>query len=320
VLPWRESLVTGAVLAAWFGALWLYYGWPLPQTLGAKNAQRASGIWRPLGMELVEWFKARTPAGSPLFETHVTPGFTLLLGLALAGLPALLWLRHWWLLIAWPVIYLLAYRQLHLPFYHWYAVPPLIAIVASAAAACSAFNITSGWLMSRLRGGRQSEGPLRTARERSVASLLIVTALIVLLVWPMGRHSMAWTRSFPNRFEVAYDAAGRWLADHTPPDASIGYLEIGIIGYRSERTIVDPLGLVNPYVAPHIAERDFLWAYRHHQPDYIIDNPVFFPDLLGKVVREPWFVAAYERMADLDCGRDLPMTVYRRTAPRTAGR
>jgi hypothetical protein len=311
-LPWRQIALAAIVLGLWFGALWIYFGAPLPQTLGAKNAQRVSGIWRPLGMDLVAWFGALSSFGPTIFGSRPAPGFTAFLYLAAAGLlPAMLWFRRWWLVLAWPIVYMVAYRQLHLPFYHWYAVPPLVFLVVCAAAAIDA--VVAVLMIAVAKVSRLAERGPALAHALPIAAVLIVVAVIL---WPLGRYTVALTRAYPNVVERAYASLGQWLSAHTPPTASVGYLEIGIVGYHAQRTIIDPLGLVNPGVAPHVAQRDFLYAYRTYRPDIIVHNPVFFPEFLGIVVDQPWFTAEYEPMATLDGGRDQPLTIYRRRRVR----
>ena len=41
-----------------------------------------------------------------------------------------------------------------------------------------------------------------------------------------------------------YGVVGDWLQDHTPPHATVGTLEVGIIGYYSQRSMVDFAGLI----------------------------------------------------------------------------
>jgi hypothetical protein len=113
--PWREFAIAGVGLGVWYGALWLYFGSPVPQTLAAKHAQRVSGLWRPLGFDMVDWFRSLTIYPSLFFPSRPTDGFTTFLVLSALGLLPLLWLRHWWLLATWPVCYMVAYRQLHVP-------------------------------------------------------------------------------------------------------------------------------------------------------------------------------------------------------------
>jgi len=141
------------------------------------------------------------------------------------------------------------------------------------------------------------------------AIVLLVTAV------PMARTAWLQRASRPHAGERAYIAIGQWLARETPPDATVGYLEVGFIGYYSRRHIVDPLGLVSPGAAEAITRRDFLHTYRTRRPDVILHQPLFFPEYLGIVVDQPWFRAEYRAVATLPSGRTQPITVYRRTAP-----
>jgi hypothetical protein len=42
---------------------------------------------------------------------------------------------------------------------------------------------------------------------------------------------------------------GRWLEQHTPPEATVAAVAIGAIGYHGRRRVVDMLGLVDAHVA-----------------------------------------------------------------------
>jgi hypothetical protein len=135
----------------------------------------------------------------------------------------------------------------------------------------------------------------------------------------MGWHAARTRLWFPGPGEMAYMNIGDWLARETPPNASVGYLEIGVIGYRSHRRIVDPLGLVNAGVAPAIARRDFLFAYRTLRPDFILYSPTHFPKDLGILVDQEWFKAEYAPVATLQSPVGPPLTVFRRTIARPPG-
>ncbi len=311
-LPWREIAMAAVVLGVWHGALWLYFGAPLPETVAAKTAQRVSGIWRPFGMDLTDWFKSFTIYPSHWFPRRPETGFTPTAWMAGAGLVALLWTRRWWVVLLWPVVYMLAYRQLHLPFYHWYALVPLLAIAVSAGATAFVFARVVAWTLDRL-GARTSDTTAGISR-RTLIDGVTALGIAAFIAAPTLRYSLAYTATFPNAVERAYTRAGQWFAVNAPAGASIGYLEIGIIGYYAQRPIIDPLGLVNPGVPPHVAQRDFLWAYREYRPSYIIHNPLFFPEFLGIVRDQPWFKAEYAPVAQLDSGRgpDVLLTVYKR--------
>ncbi|NLE99727.1 MAG: hypothetical protein GX601_02000 [Anaerolineales bacterium] len=81
-------------------------------------------------------------------------------------------------------------------------------------------------------------------------------------------------------------ALGRWLAEHTPPDALLAVNDIGAIGYLSERTVVDLAGLVTPEVIPLLlapARDARLAGYLLRQNvDYVVIFPNWFPGLAAR--------------------------------------
>ena len=137
--------------------------------------------------------------------------------------------------------------------------PDLVAVIVPAERVlaslreCATLGTKAAIVISA--GAAVSVGARLVTRRASWPGLVVALVVAAGLIWPTLRYSMADARSFPNGAERAYASLGRWFAVNTPPDASVGYLEIGIIGYHSRRTIIDPLGLVNPGVAPHVAQR-----------------------------------------------------------------
>lgn len=315
-VPWRVVAVAGLVLALWFGALWLYFGSPLPATLAAKQAQRASGAWRGFGTDFALWVLSLTTMPSPFLVARTHGGFTTFLVLGLGGLLVLPWRRRWWGLIAWPVLVCLAYRQLRLPFYHWYAVPPLTLLAVTAGLSCEAGAQAVAAIVRRWWPGRASWRP-----AYPVIAGVIVAIVLAAVVRPLSAFPIATRHWFPGPGERAYIEVGRWLAANTPADASVGYIEVGFVGYHSRRRIVDPFGLVTKDAGASVAAGDFLRAYRQHRPDVILHSPVFFPAQMGRLDREAWFSGEYRAVATLDSGRGYPLTVYRRLAatPPPAG-
>jgi hypothetical protein len=96
-----------------------------------------------------------------------------------------------------------------------------------------------------------------------------------------------------------YRAIAAWLGRSTPEDSSVGYLEVGYIGYYSHRQMIDPLGLVTPGTTKHIREGDISWVLRETLPSYILVNPPFNP-LLGPFYQEPWFQACYKKIDTIE--------------------
>jgi hypothetical protein len=78
-------------------------------------------------------------------------------------------------------------------------------------------------------------------------------------------------------------AIGRWVAEHTPPDAILALNDIGAIAYVSERQVVDLAGLVTPEVVPMLRAPDtasqLAQFLSRRGVDYVIIFPNWFPGL-----------------------------------------
>ncbi len=98
-----------------------------------------------------------------------------------------------------------------------------------------------------------------------------------------------------------HEMAGRWIRNHTPPEAVIGAHDVGAIGFYGERKVVDMVGLITPEVISRLNEADFpkyIVEYLSQcHVSYIVvlknwfevvnDNPVFIP------INEPEFLEIY---------------------------
>ena len=78
--------------------------------------------------------------------------------------------------------------------------------------------------------------------------------------------------------------------------ASLGAEEVGMLGYYSNRRIVDFVGLLQPEVAPHRARGDNLWVVRTYHPTYILA----FPAWLAAVGSDPWVKEHYSTLRTFD--------------------
>jgi hypothetical protein len=280
------------------------------------------------------------------------PNAIRFIGFVALGIPALLYFRFWLLPLAWIAIYLLVYLALDVPFYHWYIVPAALALMILAGCGVAGVIEGVVYLVGRvlrrttnderrttndeqpaLSGakGRTTNDERRTSAEddgnvssglkpvpyslfpvpfRSLLATLAVLALlpgIAAQIRDVQRLSLK-----PNPTEAQYEQTGRWLAENTPPDSSVGYFEIGYLGYYARRTLIDPLGLIDPTIAPHVATRDFTWAYEHYRPTYIIQNQRIFTEYIGQVVKKPWFQAEYRQVAVIEQSGIPPLIIYER--------
>jgi 4-amino-4-deoxy-L-arabinose transferase-like glycosyltransferase len=83
----------------------------------------------------------------------------------------------------------------------------------------------------------------RLAARRGPAAGLYAGVAAVLFA-ALGPHQAErWETHSPHRFNQL--EAARWVADHTRPGARIGSFNAGILGYFSERTVVNLDGVVN---------------------------------------------------------------------------
>jgi arabinofuranosyltransferase len=276
---WRAWLVFGAIVAPFVIATWVIYGSPLPGTLSAKLAQRDSGFWAIyFGKGLRSWFKAflLVSVDGPRVEFFsIDPG--TLSFWATVGVLAIAGYRFWALPFVWIILFVMIYRTMKVGFFHWYAAPALVGLSIVTGAGLAA--VLS--LARRVVPLKRAEGPLLVS---------VGAALVVLAGYPYLRALPETSKEHPAI--SVYAAAGRWLHDHTPPDASVGYYEIGYVGYYSDRPLVDSLGLVDPSIPPHVAKGDLAWAFRERRPTYILMKPGV--GTLNSFAEEPWFAAEYK--------------------------
>lgn len=309
-LPWRELAIMLAIVAPFVVLSFFYYGALLPGTLGAKLAQRQSGLWAGFGPATFEWLKAYTMQGSSsMFKTiPAAPHAIRYIAFIALGLPALLRFRFWLLPLAWSVLFTLGYLILDVPFYHWYIVPIVFGLMILAAAGVAGLIELVIAIITTI---------LRQRQPSLIRGTLGVAAVLVLIpgLYAQLRYTQRWGRLGPNPVVEMYTKTGKWLAANTHPGASVGYGEIGYIGYYARRTIIDPLGLVNPGLMTHVAEREFTWAYQHYRPDYIIDNPVF-ASTFGKSKDEAWFIKEYREVFRIEQHTQPGLVIYRHEATR----
>ncbi len=112
----------------------------------------------------------------------------------------------------------------------------------------------------------------------------------------------------------SYRQAGQWLAANTPPQATVGVADVGLIGYYSQRPMIDFWGLLDRNVADALARRDVVWALVANQPDYLAlygEAPLFGYDIF----KDRWFQSAYEPIHRVPAGK---VVIYQRKLPRVA--
>jgi hypothetical protein len=118
-------------------------------------------------------------------------------------------------------------------------------------------------------------------------------------------------RPKPDWKAKVYPDAARWIAQNTNPAATLATIDIGHLGYWSNRRIIDIVGLAQPDVAPHIAQGDFSYAIRQYQPDLVLIGYTWLPEVQAL----PWFQADYAPRHYFKYSfMDIPLVLFSRRA------
>jgi len=288
-------LVAGFVIPV---GIWMAYAYPtfgdfLPNTLAAKRAQGANLYGRPFLVRLIqEWI--------PSWEKRFSVG-------------GVSWLNIWWILsalgifaiirrykkfivlFAWLGLYIAGYVLLKVSAYYWYQLPVLFVMYIF-------FSIGIIEVMRFLLG----------LRARSWLKIIAVVIFAAFILSRLVLPSIQSVRTFQgdNR-GPSYRGLSTWFNENSDPKESIGYIEIGYLGYFTSNRIVDLAGLINPEAAEHISNSDYSWAFWDEKPDYY----VYLPDFdwaLSDIINDPRFEKEYESVAVLPGPRETDFTIFKR--------
>ncbi len=301
-IPWQEGLVLVATLTPWFIYSLVVFGAPFPSTLGAKVAQGESGGW-PLFVE----------GGLRDFARMVEyrPGWRFFFGGVLAAGLYRIATREpvWAIFVVNAVLFTVAYQWvLGVSFSKWYLANLWVtnALVLGA-------GVRQVFAWCGQAGAAAIDRGLSGPQSRAVAGTLIGVIVVLLgLAQAQKIARVAWFDTRSVRSD-AYTRLGLWLRDHTPDDATVAYYEIGFVGYYSERTILDPVGLVTPGGLEEIRRGNTWWIFDVYEPDYYVHRTHLGP---GGPLARPGFLQQYEAVHRLDePGRGRDLIVYRRRGP-----
>jgi arabinofuranosyltransferase len=219
-----------------------FYGAYLPSSAVAKLEQGFSGYWG-------RWPTAFLGHLDLLLYCFGRAVFLLplLFGLAVAGVlkkPGSLDSR---VVLLFCGMLLVFYVGLNVTgFYFWYFAPFLLFMILYAASAI----------------------------PRTLPGAASVGVVVVLLV--LGNARLL-ERFQPEERYLGYVDAGTWLRQNTRPEARVAAVEIGLVGWYSERYVIDVVGLTRPKNALHIARHDMNSWLAEDKPDYIVLHRGDFP-------------------------------------------
>ena len=291
-IPWREGLISMAVVMPWliFGVC--YFGSPVPNSIAAKSiAYRLppeANLVRLLQHYATPFFEHRA-----LPPTAVFVVFALYCALCiLGGLNAIRRDRRSWPLIAYPFAYYAVFALANPLLFRWYLSPPLPFYIL--------FILTGTWTVAHDLGRVFS----RLWREDGnwglpalVFGLFAAAALgLTLNAWDLQPDhgperpapEMAWFE-----LELLYDRAADVVLAHASPGDTLSAGDIGVLGYKTDLHILDTVGLVTPEVAEYYPADPSLYVINYAipadlvlalDPDYVVILEVYgriglLPDL-----------------------------------------
>ncbi len=315
-LPWVYGFTAAVVVAAGAFAARAWFGTLVPNTLAAK---RAYAVLDPERWQSGLTFWSR---GFELLASSAGPLAVGIVGLGVVGLVFLARAadRPGALLALYGTALAVTYPQLGVPFFVWYAAPPLIALLAAAPFAAGAVARWIGGGLprqpSRFSPLPLGEGPgVRAALARPWLSVVVLSLLALPLVGSVaGGFRAALNPGAGDWRFPAYSQAGAWIAAHSTPDEEIAYEEIGILAFTSDRPVQDLVGLVTPRSLPYAHDR--LGAFLAKPTTFVIFHTYNARGGTRPIVDRPWFPKAYREVARFtsplpgETGRYL--AIYRR--------
>ena len=255
-IPWKASLIFISIVGSWLAFAWIYFGSPIPVSLFAKQAQGTLSV----SQSFVDGFLtlAQSYAGKwhwQLKTIFASAGFVIIT------------LRHprWLPLLAWPILHFLSYTLLGVSSYFWYYAP-----------------LVPGYLVCLGVGLQILE--TKTAAYTSKRIPGIVSALFLIVFLAAQVYSFLNLRQQEDERFSIYRAAGQWIQNNTPVNATLGALEVGYIGYFSRRAVINFAGLLQPEIAHYMLQQESyedgaIFATQRFKPDYLILHENFFPNL-----------------------------------------
>jgi hypothetical protein len=107
------------------------------------------------------------------------------------------------------------------------------------------------------------------------------TGAMVLILWINGASTFALQVRLLNENHAA---VARWVDEHAPRDAVIATHDIGLVGYITQRQIVDLAGLVTPEVIPIMYDQDALARLvRERHVSYVIVFTGYYEEFLKQL-------------------------------------
>ena len=293
-IPWKAIILFLVPTLVWFTFAWIYFGSPLPVTLAAKQHQESMAISQSFAQGFITTAKPYTNQWQYIYAL-VFAAFGLIFSVFQH--------RTWLLYLIWPVLYFIAYALLDVSRYFWYYAPLVPGFVV-------AFGLG---INSAQKLWQRISIPYQTLDNwRSIQFVLLPLILVTPLLYSQVDVLInSWGR-VDARYAI-YRAIGEWLTANTPEDATIGVLEVGIIGYYAKRPMVDFAGLLQPLTSQQIdVDTTYIdltkWAIEYYKPNYIVLHSNWIPEFENSYLTEKCQIIKYFNGSEYEF--DLSLDIY----------
>jgi len=117
-------------------------------------------------------------------------------------------------------------------------------------------------------------------------SLIAILSLIIVVQFSFSVFYSVNAKKLYIASEHVEDEVIEWINDNTYKDQKIVRARIGKIGFKTDRIIVDPIGLINPEIINYYKKENISEYYGSVRPDYVItselDHTIFKESKLVK--------------------------------------
>lgn len=290
--PWREALGILIIVLPWFVFAFLRYGVIMPTSAMAKIDQNVYMQVGETTQSFMEDFLAQLTNGGSLVVI-----LAWLLSFA-CGIWSIFRRRYgftW--IVVWTVVYLLVYSCLGVSPAPWYMIPPLIALIL-----VSSLGIGRLFGDAVITGSETKVVETRPTQARSRAGIKRFTVGVIGVLMGLGLMLSSGLAA-SNAIDVhgnpkwdEYYQVAQWLRDNAPERSTVAATEIGIIGYYSNRIILDTMGLISTDVTRHLTgwTDTLVYVITTHWPDYIVVLPGTAWD---NISGQWWFTKYYSPVA-----------------------
>lgn len=259
----QAGLVTTALYLPWFLFAWGYYGSPVPHTIVAKSGigdpRTLAGLLQTvLHLPFASWSGTGSLEGTFLPAYYVMggwPPYVVLVGGALAGVAALLWLLPFLRVETRAASFAFFGAHAYLSYYPYFPFPwylpgtTVLAVFALGSLLAGILDAARAW-------------PAGGARPRQVRRCL--TVLVVLTLAGNGWLTGESARLFRAQQQLVEDRGrrqiGEWLRAHAAPGDTVFLEPLGYIGYFSGLKTYDFPGMSSREVVAARRRVGVSWA------------------------------------------------------------